>query len=157
MAEPKIFIFRVSQALFPSIYEPTVYSPDDRKVYGVSVIARELPAELRDYAKVILPHGDETEVTVSIRDRVTPRVVLEYRGQLDYDQRAILQCARDANLRLNMLLTKIPMELAVTIIQRKAYRDAAPINRLVLMAVKVNYDDMIRRYDELCAEYFTGG
>lgn len=145
--------FQISEAFWPSIYEGYTFNVNERPTFGLSIKAEELPNDLRPFARM----SDKDGVSmVGLRSKIAPRVVVE-----GGDGTTTFQCARDANLRLDLLFTRAPLELAVEHVtfESNGYRGHArgeTVNMLALVAVKVKIDDLIRRYDELCAKYFTG-
>ena len=145
--------FQISKAFWPNIYEGYVFTPGERPTFGLSIKAEELPNSLRPFARM----SDKDGVSmVRLRSKIAPRIVVD-----GGDGTTTFQCARDANLRLDLLFTRAPLELAVEHVafESNGYRwheRGETVNMLALVAFKIKIDDLIRRYDELCAEYFTG-
>lgn len=152
---PNIVTLQISEAFYPRIYEGKSWSPDEPVKYGLSIKAEELPDALRPWASPSREHGGYN--LIGMNSRLRPMVICSGRDVL----RTTLQCSADANLRNDELFTGIPLELAVDKIEFESHGPRAPKNgemvkMLAVVGVRVNGDDLIRRYDELCAQYFTG-
>lgn len=156
-------ILDISEAIFPSIYEPLnpaglANAPSTK--YGLCIKAEELPSELLPWANAPSPHKGVP--LIGIYSNIRPIVVNG--DEVGHSHiSTTLRCARDANLRLDDLLVGIPLQLAVKRVEFSAsygsyrHRKDKDVRMLSLYAIRVNGVDLNRRYDELCAQYFTGG
>ncbi len=138
--------FKVTEAYYPNIYEGYVFPREDKPTFGLSIKAEELPEHLRIYARKPKDSHGFNIITISAA-KTAPNVVLEEGRHGASEMHTILNFARDANLRLDDLFKKIPMELAVEVVEFDG--DRGRTARIFLRAIKVRYTDMLRRYDEL--------
>lgn len=145
-----IHTFKLTEAFYPNVYDGYTFHGEDKPTFGLSIKAEELPDHLRAYARRPKDSHGFNIITVSA-GKVAPTVVTI--GNRDVS--TTLQCARDANLRLDDLLKKIPLELATEVIEFDN-RERVPTSTLILRAIRLDYEDMMRRYNELCAEFWTG-
>lgn len=146
--------FKVTEAFYPAIYDgfPNPFDRARPVQFGLAINADELPADLLPWAKPAREkHG---HMVISIYGNIAPVVICSGHDTLN----TTLLCARNANLRVNELFTGIPVEIAVRTFEIEQYRNTVgPSRSMNVVAIQVDGDDLIRRYNELCAQYFTGG
>lgn len=148
----KIVTFAVTQVFWPNIFVPRKFGEDEDLTYSLAILAEEVPTEVRPFVK-----GRDTNsgFMASFRSKLKPTLVVD--GD-KYALSTTLQCARDANLEIDALLTKSPVALALNYYEFEARvgpRRGDTIQGLALRAIKIKDTDMVRRFDELCAEFFT--
>lgn len=143
-------VFAVSEVFFPAIYKPKPFAEPrhhgDEGVFGLAVNKHEVPDALLEHLD--LDPGVPSRPWIGLNGRRPPAVIA------DRDLGTVLQCADAANLSRDELFTGIPMNLAVqpfTISNMLAGLS----RRASVSAVQVKYDDVVRRYDEICAKYFA--
>lgn len=145
--------FKITEAYYPNVYEGYVFPSDDKPTFGLSIKAEELPDHLRVYARAPKDKMGFNIITISA-GKIAPLVVTEEgrngASQLD----TIMRFARNANMRLDDLLKKIPMEIAAEVIEFDNSR-SGPGHVLMVRAIKVHYTDLLRRYDEIEAEHWS--
>lgn len=150
-----IEVFRCGVLGRPAIYEPWGGTTPLPATFGLRTLRDHVPPHLREYVRLtagLATLGGERNRPVVVA-KTGSRVALN----------TVLQCARDANLSLDDLLTDTEVEVAVrpySFTNAHAARrgtDDRVCRRLCVMAVCVDPEAMTRRFDELCARYFTGG
>jgi hypothetical protein len=145
--------FKITEAFYPNVYEGYLFPSEDKPTFGLSIKAEELPDHLRIYARAPKDKMGFNIITISA-GKQPPTVVTEEgrngAGQMD----SILRFARNANMRLDDLLKKIPMEIAAEVIEFENSR-TGPSSALIVKAIKVRYTDLLRRYDEIEVEYWS--
>ena len=137
--------FPVSGVHWTAIFAPFAPIPgreEGRKSYGLSIKAEELHPMFLDGARVRMQDGQRW---VSIRQSAPPALV-KLAGR--YDLATTLQSADSCQFSKEKLLREIPLTLAV----RKHSYDWG----LSVVAIGIDTDLLVARYDNLCAEYFTG-
>lgn len=159
--EVHTFACRIGRA--PAIYKPWP-APSELHVpgtYGVLTAPEYIPAALRDYVRQPLPSRPDAEYVAVGGGKQRPMVIAREPSKVSLD--TLLQCARAANLDFDELLIGAPVEVAVRLWEFEGR--FSPLagsrnqihRRLPLMAIRIDTDFMAKRYDELCAKYFTGG
>lgn len=150
-------IFHVSRLIYPRVYEGKRWADNEPVKYGVSILAEELPDDLRPWAQE--GRGRDGYNIIGIRSRIQPIVV----GTNSHDLRITLQCARDSAIALDDLLSGVPADLAVERIEFDSlYPNPNPrpherptlVRMLAVRAIQVKGEDLVRRYDEMIAEAF---
>lgn len=131
----------------PIIFSTTIryaciYRADSvRGTYYVIADIAGFPSGYRDFIRPRLFQGHEV---AECKSGATAPMIVEASGN-DCSLSTTLQCARDANIRLDELFVGTTVKLAID------------PSLFYLRAIEVNVDQMVKRYDDLCAEYFTGG
>lgn len=143
-------IFAVSEVFFPAIYKPKPFAEPrlhgDEGVFGLAVNKHEVPDALLEHLD--LGPGVPSRPWIGLTGRRPPAVIA------DRDLGTVLHCADAANLSRDELFTGIPMNLAVQPFTISNMRTRLS-RRASVSAVQVKYDDVVRRYDEICVKYFA--
>lgn len=142
--------FSVPFARFAHIYEPDEI--EDRKVFNLTILEADLPADLKAAARQPRPYRGESLITISA-GRYAPSVIAAEGRRGITEMSTILRCARDSNLQLNRLLEGIPMDIAV-----QQYESRSPQGfqqALSVRSVRVRYTDVLARYDVLLKEFWA--
>lgn len=144
------------------IYSPHILSPHIRAypktskgdftrttviLYGFGIHTSEIPDEIMKSSGIKIKDNDATLFCASRK----PFDLVSDKGNLN----TILLCAEQARLNANELFLGIPVSARFRLTTVNIAGKDIP--KLVPVAIKVNEDDLIRRYNEMCAQYVTGG
>lgn len=147
--------FKISEAFYPSVYEGFQFHGDDKPTFGVTIKAEELPESLRPYARAPRDKMGHNLITISA-GKIAPIITTQDNRHGMSEVVSIMRFADDANIPRDHLLRGVPMELATQIIEFDASDREPGRSVLFLKALKVSHTDLLRRYDECCAQFFTG-
>lgn len=149
---PDNITFEVSELHFPSIYTPLVVEGGPPK-HGAIIPLDESPVALTKWL--------EEPKWISSLNQPAHRLFSGNRPAVISDRNidTILSCTDAANLPRDRLLIGIPALVCVSPYRVQSNRLSGgregPRNLAAVLAIKVCYDDMLRRYDEICAEFFA--
>lgn len=156
VVEGKVYTFRCRIGPSAAIYKPwDSLEPGKRQTYGFLMELQYLPDHLKPYVK----WSGRSPVLGIGGGRTAPIVVPEEPSRPPLH--TIHQCALAANLALDDLLVGASAEVAVRPtsygLRNSLLHDTEIAKRLTVMAIRVRTEDLVQRYDALCAKYFTGG
>lgn len=153
--EEDMTVITARELFWPNVYVGASYQPGNKLVYGCAISAEHLPVALAPWAKFV-DGRDDGRTYASFRAKNPPVVVALPGGP---DLTTILNCTRAANLPTDMLLTQMPVKLAIRKLEYTARFDhrgsTRTIKSLAVVAIQVNTELMTKRYDELCAGFFA--
>ena len=141
--------FPVTRLVYANVYAGVAFVREMEPVFSASILAPELPEDLREFARQPRMVKDELLLTISA-GRFSPVVSTAEGRNGALHLSTILQCARDSNLARDKLLLGIPAELLVEVYEGKS--PAGFKRQLTLRAIRVKYTDVLRRYDEVLEE-----
>lgn len=150
--------FKITEAFFPNVFEGYQFRGDEKPTFGVSIKAEELPDNLRPFARRPKESMGHNIITITA-GKLPPVVVTPDNRHGMSELESILRFADTANIPRDRLLQGIPMELSTLLVEFEegwGGRVDRSGTTLFLKAIKVAHTDLLRRYDECCAQYFTG-
>lgn len=139
-------VFRASEAKWISVYKGMIFENQMKPAYGLCVKTEEIPEDLRLYSK-------DKDGWSMVRNNRPPTVVC------DRDLSTTIRLSEAANIQPDTLLQGIPMDLNVEPIEFESggnygYRRGQTVYLLRLAAIRVTFDDVTKRYDQICAGLF---
>lgn len=147
--------FSITEAFHPRIYEGKVWQDGDKPKYGFLIHSDEVPHDFKPYARIYAAREEGGLDMVAFSSLNRPLVVCDNMGALQ----TTLACIDFSNLTYDQLMTKVPMTIHVKhyVWERESsIHGRKTIHTSEVAAIKVQAEDIIRRYNELCAEFFTG-
>jgi len=148
MTELARFTFEVPMLYWPAIYQPVSLYETHRPMYGVLVEDIYVPEDLEVFLKPA-KYLEKYEVNALRLNSRNSVVVLA-----DRDIGTIMQCADANNISRDLLISEIPASVSVVVYALERNERFETRSIASLRAIKVSYDDMLRRYDDICASFF---
>lgn len=142
-------VFDVPSLIWPYVYRPHRLPEQNRDLYGGAVSAEWAPPALAEHL------GTGQWVTALDGDVYRMFSVEQPAVISDKPLNVIMSCMDAANLPRDRLFHEVPLTLSVHLYRIEASQYGRPRNAASIVAVRVPYDVMARRYDEVCAEFFA--